>query len=178
LFVSVEPSSAVLDQLSSVVATARASSSSSPGGAGVRWAGRDTWHMTLRFLGEVDDPAPVVEALSAASLPAVTAALGPTVDLLGKRVVMVPVTGLDDLAASVVKATAELGEPPEDRGFRGHLTLGRLSRLGRSGRPPQLDFLGMPVTGEWQVDELTLVQSHLGDGPARYENLFRRPLDA
>jgi 2'-5' RNA ligase len=177
LFVSVEPPSAVLDQLSSVVSAARASSSPGGGGA-VRWAGPDTWHMTLRFLGEVDDPEPVIDALSAASLPAATATLGPTVELLGKRVVMVPVTGLNDLATSVVKATAELGEPPEDRGFRGHLTLGRLSRLGRSGRPPQLAFLGTPVAGEWRVDELTLVRSHLGDGPARYENLFRRPLDA
>jgi 2'-5' RNA ligase len=174
LFVSVEPPSAVLDQLSSVVTAAR----SGAGGANVRWAGPDTWHMTLRFLGEVDDPAPVVEALSEASLPAATAVLGPAVELLGKRVVMVPVTGLDDLAASVVKATASLGEPPEDRDFRGHLTLGRLSRLGRSGRPPQLDCLGTPVAGEWRVESLALVRSHLGDGPARYENLFRRPLDA
>jgi 2'-5' RNA ligase len=167
LFVSVEPPAAVLDRLSSLVSSAR----SAPGGANVRWAGRDTWHMTLRFLGEVDDPAPVIEALSDASLPAVTAVLGPTVELLGKRVVMVPVSGLGELADAVVEATADFGEPPEDRAFRGHLTLGR---LGRSSRPA---CLGEPVAGEWRVDALALVRSHLGDGPARYENLFRRPLD-
>ena len=46
---------------------------------------------------------------------------------IGKRV-----RDLDELAAQVVDLTADLGEPPDPRGFRGHLTLGRL----RGDDPP------------------------------------------
>jgi 2'-5' RNA ligase len=129
--------------------------------------------MTLRFLGEVDDPAPVIKALDGAALPPARAVLGPTVQMLGERVLMVPVSGLDDLAAAVVEATAAFGDPPEDRAFTGHLTL---ARLGRGGRPRPA-CLGEAVAGEWKVDELALVRSHLGNGPARYEDLFLRPLN-
>ena len=36
---------------------------------GMRWTTADQWHVTLRFLGDVDDPAPVVAALTAATEP-------------------------------------------------------------------------------------------------------------
>jgi 2'-5' RNA ligase len=143
----------------------------SPGG--VRWADRSTWHVTLHFLGEVADPAPVVEALSGLELPAVGADLGPAVELLGRRVVSAPITGLDGLAGTVRGAIAHLGEPPEDRPFRGHLTL---ARLGRSGKVHPC--VGTPLDGHWTVDDMTLVRSHLGSGPARYEDLFVRRLES
>jgi 2'-5' RNA ligase len=168
LFVCVRPPGEVLDALDGVVARCRAGAP-----AGVRWVARDRWHVTLHFLGDVADPAPVAAALAGARLPATCEAeLGPAVELLGRQVVSVPVRGLDALAGAVRAAVGHLGGPPEDRPFRGHVTLARLGRRGR-GRPP---CRGTPLAGGWAVDDVALVRSHLGPGPARYEDLLVRPV--
>src|SRR5437879_10418652 len=93
--------------------------------SGVRWTTRDQWHVTTRFLGAVDDAQPVVDALATARPQPARAVLGPAVTRLNPRILSVPVTGLDEVAARVVKATETLGEPPEGRRFRGHVTLAR-----------------------------------------------------
>jgi 2'-5' RNA ligase len=135
--------------------------------------GRDKWHVTLHFLGEVADPAPVVAALADAPLPAAEATLGPAVELLGREVVSVPVGGLHELAAVAEAAVGPFGQPAEHRPFRAHLTL---ARLGRGGGEAGAPCLGAPVTGRWTVDDVALVRSHLGTGPARYEDLYVRAL--
>ena len=137
----------------------------------VRWTTADQWHVTLRFLGDLEDPAPVRDALAPAvgRVPAVEATLGPTLRRLGGSVLCVPVAGLEPLAAAVVEATRTLGAPAEDRPFRGHLTLARTR--GRRRLPGSL--AGAPAGGVWPVDEVTLVRSRLSAGPARYEVLER-----
>jgi 2'-5' RNA ligase len=169
LFVCVRPPDDVLDAVEAVVATCRADADPS---GGVRWVARDKWHVTLQFLGDVASPDPVIAALDAVELPTVVeASLGPAVELLGRQVVSAPVRGLDALASAVREAVGHLGSaPPEERPFRGHLTLARLGRRG-SGRPR---CLGSPVAGGWTVDDIALVRSHLGSGPALYEDLFVR----
>ncbi len=47
LFVAVWPSAAVVDELRGLERPAR---------PGVRWTTADQWHVTLRFLGEMEDP--------------------------------------------------------------------------------------------------------------------------
>jgi RNA 2',3'-cyclic 3'-phosphodiesterase len=168
LFVCVRPPDDVLDRLDEVVARCRPGAS-----GGVRWADRSTWHVTLHFLGEVADPDPVVEALAGMALPAVEADLGPAVELLGRRVVCAPIAGLEGLARTVQGAVAHLGESREDRPFRGHVTLARLGRSG-GGYP----CVGQPIAARWTVDDIALVRSHLGQGPARYEDLFVRAVGA
>ncbi len=61
------------------------------------------------------------------------------------------------------------------RRLRAHLTLGR-SRV-RRGEPldPWLATRTFPPT-ELAVDDVVLYRSHLGRGPARYEELARLPL--
>jgi RNA 2',3'-cyclic 3'-phosphodiesterase len=166
LFVCVRPPDEILDRIEGVVAACRRDAPE-----GVRWPARSTWHVTLHFLGEVDDPEPVISALAAAPLPAtVEAELGPLVVRLGREVVAAPVRGLDALAEAVVGAVGHLGRPPEDRPFRGHVTLARLGR-----RPARLPAcVGTAVAGEWTVGDIALVRSHLGAGPAHYEDLFLR----
>ena len=129
---------------------------------GGRWTRRDQWHVTLRFLGDVDLE-PVVAALEGVGSGPVPARFGPTVERLGAGVLHVPVSGLDELADEVVERTRNLGRPPEDRPFLGHLTLARMA-----GRPPE-GVLGQPIAGEWTVDAVHLVGSHLGGTAARYE---------
>ncbi|HVF33312.1 MAG TPA: hypothetical protein VM933_09780 [Acidimicrobiales bacterium] len=103
-------------------------------------------HVTLRFLGDAP-----FEGWPAAPAPAgVEARLGPRTDAFGRRVLHVPVAGLDALAA--------LLDPRPERPFVGHLTLGR----GRDVRP----WVGVVVPAaaqvRWPVEDVTLVRSEGG----------------
>ncbi|MYG76729.1 MAG: hypothetical protein F4189_00005, partial [Acidimicrobiaceae bacterium] len=89
---------------------------------GLRWTRPERLHVTLRFLGQCDE-AGVQTALAAADLPEAQVTLGPRVKRLGRSVLVVPVEGLDDLAAAVEAAIARLGLPPADHPFTGHLTV-------------------------------------------------------
>jgi len=159
LFVAVWPPPEVID---AIAAVAR------PPADGVRWTTRDQWHVTLRFLGEVAAPDPVVAALEGAPLPAADAQLGERVRRLGRGVLSIDVDGLDGVAEVVTSATAEIGRPPESRPFHGHVTVARASRRGADLRP----FAGEQVTlHRFAVRSVAIVQSHLGRGGASYETL-------
>ena len=123
--------------------------------AGVRWVPEHQWHVTLRFLGEADEDA-AIEALGHLDGRAATAVLGPTVSRLGRDVVCLPVVGLDDLAAAVSSATAEVGEPP-GRPFVGHLTLARLRHRAACG------VTGTPFSLHHPVDEVVLCLLYTSD---------------
>jgi 2'-5' RNA ligase len=106
--------------------------------------------------------------------------LGPATEVLGDAVVVVPVAGLDDLAASVMDATAHLGEPPESRPFVGHMTLCRF-KGGRFKEELPSGLVGRPVVASFPVGEVVLFHSRTLDaGPGTsgvvYEVLDRFPL--
>ncbi len=132
-----------------------------PSVQGVRWLPEENLHVTLRFLGDVE-PHDVTDRLQATSLPAATAALGPAVTMLGRHVVMVPVAGLDGLAATVLQATDDLGEPARRR-FLGHVTLARCKRDG-AGR----EVCGAPLDLTFDVDGVAVVTSETHPDGARY----------
>ncbi|HEY8523994.1 MAG TPA: RNA 2',3'-cyclic phosphodiesterase [Acidimicrobiales bacterium] len=157
LFVGVVPPEGVLDAIERLAR---------PDRPGVRWTRRQQWHVTLRFLGEVDDPDPVAAALDAAPLAPCDARVGPAVRTLGHHVLCLPVAGLDDLARAVVEATAGFGQPPDDRPFRGHLTL---ARLRRPARPSGLT--GGRLDARFPVTDVRLIRSHQEPDGVRYEDL-------
>lgn len=170
LFVAVHPPPDVLDAVADLPR---------PDRPGVRWTTRDQWHVTLRFLGEVDDPGPVAAAVAGAVAPLapVDAVAGPAVSALGPGVVCVPVAGLDEVAAAVVGATAAFGQAPPDRPFRGHLTLARVKRGAGSGRRlGGAPFAGTPFAASWRVTTAEVVRSHLHPAGARYEVVASAPL--
>lgn len=160
LFVAVWPSPEVREVLARLPC---------PDHPAVRWAPTDQLHVTLRFLGEVADDAvaAVGDALTAVALRRAPrrVELGPSTARLGQGVLMVPVTGLEDLGRAVTEATASFGTPPPDRPFVGHVTLAR----GRHRRPIPMHLAGQRVEASWTVGQLTLVHSRLGSGGARYE---------
>ena len=166
LFVAVWPPAAVLDVLAGL---------ERPSLDGLRWTGRDQWHVTLRFLGRVEAVEEAVGALTALDAVPAEARVGPTVGRFGQRVLHVPVHGLDSVAGAVIAATTDVGEPPEDRTFAGHLTL---ARVARGARVDLRRLTGRPVAGSWTVDEVCLVESHLSSKGARYEVVGRFPLGA
>lgn len=159
LFVAVWPPAEVLDRLEAL---------DRPEVPGLRWTRRDHWHVTLRFLGSVADVAPVTEALAAAarSAAAAEAVLGPAVERFGRRVLHVPVTGLDRVAATVVASTGSLGRPADDRPFAGHVTLAWVSEKESVDLRPQT---GAAVHGRWPVTEMSLIRSDLFGPAPRYD---------
>ena len=162
LFIAVWPPAEVVAALTAVPRPAMDS---------VRWTTPDQWHVTLRFLGEVEDVGSVARALGGASLPGAWAVVGPHSEILSPSVLSLPVAGLDALAAVVVDVTDDIGEAPEDRPFRGHLTLARARRAARRGtlrRVPDVE-----LTARWPVEEVTVVASTLGGAGSRYEILDR-----
>ena len=166
LFVGVEPSVEAARELGRLPR---------PEAPGVRWLWPEQWHATLRFLGRADpDEVRAVMADWAAAWTggSPTAVLGPATEVLGDAVVVVPVAGLDDLATSVVAATAHLGEPPESRPFVGHVTVCRVREA------PPAGSAGRPVAASFPVDEVVLFHSRTLSTGAVYEVLDRFPLGA
>jgi 2'-5' RNA ligase len=149
-----------------------------PDHEGVRWTPEDQWHVTLRFMGDVADPDPVIASLRG-ELPgrgARDATLAPATSLLGGHLV-VGVDGLASLSTLVRLATAAYGDPPLPQPFEGHVTLAR----GRRRTSLTDDLVDDAVNGgaplTWSVDEVALVASDLGP-PLTYETIATIPLDA
>jgi RNA 2',3'-cyclic 3'-phosphodiesterase len=163
LFVAVWPPDAVVRSLSGL---------RRPAQAGVRWTTSDQWHVTLRFLGSIDDIGGVKDVLARFPPEAgLTAVAGPGVQRLGRAILCLPVGGLEALAGAVLAVTADIGEPAEDRAFKGHITLAR-AKPGVDIRP----LAGETLAATWRVDEVTLVASDTRPDGARYQVLARVPL--
>ncbi|MBP2369083.1 RNA 2',3'-cyclic phosphodiesterase [Pseudonocardia parietis] len=164
LFVAVTPPPDAIDELRSATAALRTGSEQ------LRWSAPEQWHLTLAFLGEVDDRArqDVVERLGRAA-----ARHGPcTLSLagagrFGQRVLWTRVHGdvdrLRRLAASVRAAARRSRIAVEDRPYRPHLTLARAR--GDADLRPAVAALSGFAGREWTADELHLVHSRLGAGP-------------
>jgi 2'-5' RNA ligase len=112
----------------------------------------------MRFLGDCERHE-ALEALELLQAPAADVTLGPAVELLGPRVVMIPASGLNDVAAEVAKTFSHVGEPTE-RDFDGHLTLARLK--ARPLRDPSMvSVLGAPISTTWHVGTIDLWKSEV-----------------
>lgn len=103
--------------------------------APMRWTGRDNIHLTLKFIGEVEEAlaAKAGEALAAARIPTAPFRLrlrgfgkfpaADGLDVLWAGVEASP--ALDSLFAGVEAALRPLGIEPDTRPFHPHVTLGR-----------------------------------------------------
>ncbi len=177
---AVTPPDAALDVLETRLAPLR------PAWPGLRWASRETWHVTLAFLGEVSESAamalePRLER-AAHRHPPQTMALAGAGAFPGKARAQVLWAGiradqgsLSRLAASVAAGARRAGAPPPDEGrrFSAHLTLAR-SRVPADLRPLVAaldDFSGT----EWTATQIHLIRSRLHDKP-RYQTVASWPL--
>ena len=165
LFVAVWPSPSVIEDLRGL---------DRPPHPGVRWTMADQWHVTLRFVGELEDPDLLISRVqeAAAGVGPMVAEIGPRSGCLGPSVLCLPVHGLDALAAAVRATTADLGEP-ERPDFHGHLTLARARRGAVSvfKRLPAVE-----LASSWPVEEATVVASALGGTGSTYTVVGQAPI--
>ncbi|WP_329457271.1 RNA 2',3'-cyclic phosphodiesterase [Streptomyces sp. NBC_01497] len=189
LFAAVLPPDDVRAALEAAVAPLR----DLPGAGRLRWTGREAWHFTLVFLGEVDeDLLPGLgERLARAARRCEPFPLRVTGGgHFGGRALWAGADGdipaLRRLAERARAASRRAGiGTDEHRAYRPHLTLARASAPAAGESPvdlrPHVERLAA-VEGEvWQVDGLCLVRSRLPDGRTpgarpRYETLARWPL--
>lgn len=134
---------------------------------GVRRVPDRNLHVTLRFLGEAE-PETAIALLTAAELPDAAVTIGPVVERLGDRQIVVPVDGADRLAAEVRTATATIGVADRRR-FRGHVTVAR-TKPGAASELP-----GTSITGGFTIDSVSLVASELTPDGAVYSTLATFP---
>jgi 2'-5' RNA ligase len=152
---------------------------------GLRFVGAARWHVTLRFLGEVADESvgPLSDALvagAAAYAAPVECRLGPgTGWFTGVRVLYLPATGVDALAAAVREVTLpfvpEQAESAPD--FNGHLTLAR-SKGRRLGVAALGEMAGLPFEAAFPVPAIHLVSSVPSPQGHVYTRVVRAPLGA
>jgi 2'-5' RNA ligase len=155
-----------------------------PGGAS--WVAAGSLHLTLRFLGEVDQAtAEETKAVIATPFPqrAFDVRLGGVGAFppVGRpRVLWVGVTeGAADLAALHVEVAARLRPLPlvaEDRPFRAHLTLARFREPAAAALRALLAEVPHTPVGTCRVTDVVLYQSHLSPKGATYTALARGPL--
>jgi len=184
LFVAIAPPVAVLDELEAEVAPLRAQ------WPVLRWTGREAWHLTLAFLGEVSEEAAAALAprleRAAGRHPSLPLWFGPggAFPSAGRaRVLWTGIEGdrtaLTALARSVAAGARRAGAAPPDEGrqFRPHVTLARC-RQPADVRPLVASLADYAGTG-WTAAEIHLIRSYL-PGPdqraPRYQTVGTWPL--
>lgn len=156
---------------------------------GLAWTNPAQWHLTLTFCPDVEDWRldELTERLAAVArkhdpfrLRLARAGAFPSVDRAKVLWTGVDQPGhrpLDALAAGARSAANAAGCVPDGARFRPHLTLARLG--GRSDVTAWLRVLDTFASTAWDVTEIALVDSFLGEGPrgrARHEVVARLPL--
>ena len=142
--------------------------------------GRAQWHLTLRFLGDHVDLDDVAARLADVRFDAFDLRLGgvgafarPT----RANVLWIGVSEgcarLTELAGAVNTATDAIA-PAEDKPYRAHLTVARFdpaADVRALVRRPD----GKHVGPAWRVNEIALMESRLGSGPAEHHVHARVP---
>ncbi|VVT08570.1 RNA 2',3'-cyclic phosphodiesterase [Sphingomonas sp. EC-HK361] len=155
---------------------------------GARWQDDAQLHLTLRYIGEVDERVAedVAIALSQLRAPVPTVHLGGVgrfanrgrTDVLWAGVA--PHDALVALHRKIDRALVRLGLPPEHRAFLPHITLARLPRsAGAEGEVDAWIAANLALTSApFAIDRIVLNESTLGRDGARYDVLAQWPLNA
>jgi 2'-5' RNA ligase len=185
LFVALSPDPATRERLAAAAAALRVALG--PAAGDLRFVAPQALHLTLRFLGDVDEGrlAAVTGAVRAAAalvppLLLEVRGAGAFPDARRPRAVWLAVQGdlasLGRLAAGLDARLAGAGFPPERLPLRPHLTVAR-ARGRRRPAGLALALAGAaPGSIPWAVREVTLLESHLGAGGARHVPLLVAPL--
>jgi len=157
--------------------------------AGVRWVDTQNLHLTLRFLGEVDEreihrvcqkTGEAVHGCEPFRIACTTTGAFPSTTR--PRTIWM---GVDDsqgqlsrVQQRIEESLGQLGFAPESRKFHGHLTLGRI-RYHRRGTDELREFLETEMHAEYgilPIDEVVVFSSELSRQGPTYTVLGRCPL--
>ncbi|HSR55521.1 MAG TPA: RNA 2',3'-cyclic phosphodiesterase [Alphaproteobacteria bacterium] len=151
---------------------------------GARWIEPENMHLTLRFIGNVDDLAieEVDEALSRVRSPAFDLEIAGVGEFSrGRRPVMLwagvnPDPDLMDLQRRIESAVVKGGFPPEGRRFTPHVTLARIKNGARGRVRDFIEENNLLRVEPVPVTCFTLFSSHLGRRGASYRAEADYPL--
>ena len=185
LFVGIEISPAAVNATTELIAELRAARTTLAPRSRIAWVTAERLHITVRFIGHVDDRrADEIRAVLAPPL-----ALDPfdlTIAGVGTfppkgppRVVWAGLTvGSAELIAiesTVSERLVRAGVPREERTYNPHLTLARV-RDAAGLRPASFAGFGEIGLGTTSVDAITLFESRLSPKGPTYAALARTPL--
>jgi 2'-5' RNA ligase len=149
--------------------------------AGARWIDRGNYHLTLRFIGDVDMVAAeaVAEGLSRVRRRPFPLRLT-GVGALGTKkphaivATVEPSTPLRELQAEQERIMQRIGLPPEGRKYTPHVTLARLRNGSARDIAEYLTLRGGFAAGPFEVDRFVLFSSRdsVGGGPYVVEEAF------
>ena len=150
--------------------------------AAVRWVRPEGVHLTLKFLGDVEEETlpgicSAVERTSADLIECSvrTGDVGAFPNMNRPRVFWLGIKGMPeevvDFAGNLDRALGKLGFERDGRKLKPHLTLGRVK--GRANIGNLTDFLGKADFEEldFKLDTVSVIKSELLPGGARYETL-------
>lgn len=181
-FVAIEPDPAIRRKI------ARFIRERLPESRDARWCGEDQIHITLKFLGDVDEAqltqvCDIVSQTAAELTPFElrVAGLGCFPPRGSPRVMWL---GVDDPGGHCAKwvaaadgRLAELGFEPQRRAFTPHITLGRTrNRAGGTLVAIAVETLDGPPPMTFRVQSVTLFESELTPRGARYARVLSAPL--
>jgi len=186
LFVAAYPAAAALDNLALRVEGLRIGQAATAG-VNTRLAARPLWHVTVAFLGDVDEErqdaaAAAVDRAAAETdgQPMLRLAGGGTFGRGNFTTMWVGLAGdvasLQSLAGTVRAKLRRAHLRYDRKPFRPHLTIARPGqRLPRNQIDEDIAELSTYAGPSWPVTELVLVQSHQGPHPTHVP-LHRAPL--
>lgn len=149
-----------------------------------RWVGPETYHVTLRFLGEIDEDvaADVDSALITIDAPAVPITLrglgrfGSSDKLRTLYAGVTPSPELLLLHGRIEAACRRAGLAPETRHYHPHITLARFRRVTDPRAEEMIAANADWTGGMFVADHFTLFRSHLSQSGAWYQELASYPL--
>jgi RNA 2',3'-cyclic 3'-phosphodiesterase len=186
LFIAVPVPESIKDEIERAQAELRRAVAKEP----VRWTRREQFHLTLKFLGNVQptrlDALAQAMAEGAGGFPPLllrAEGVGFFPDARFPRVAWVGLRDREGRLAglqSAIEAKVQefTSEPPEKR-FAGHVTLGRIKGLKRPGAErlaAAAASMAGRFFGEWTAGSVELVRSELAAEGARYSCLTAVPL--
>lgn len=151
---------------------------------GARWVEPEALHLTLRFIGEVDEAtaADLDRALDGVTSPTLTLALD-GLGTFGKghrtHTLWAGVArndGLRHLRDKVESALVRAGRPAEERKFSPHVTLARLNDPSEPRLARFVQENGAFQAGPVEIDRFCLYESRLGRTGSTYDILRDYPL--
>jgi RNA 2',3'-cyclic 3'-phosphodiesterase len=183
LFVAIVPPATALAELSAAADLLR------PRAPDLRWTSRQSWHLTLAFLGEVQEravpelsvrleraahrhPPQRLAIAGGGAFPSATRAQVLWAGFAADN------RALSALAASVAAGARRAGAPSPDEGrkYRPHLT------LARCREPADVSSLTQELSGfcgsPWVADSIQLVRSSPTTGAPRYDDVGSWPLQS